>query len=153
MKKLKKQVVIGTTAGLAGLFLTACGTYGPPTYVPSDTTEGGATMSISTSEGSFHNSNVQNSSAETSSDLAGSSNNSVSDADTTTDNASASSASSVSEQDSSSESVSFTKIEGTSDQDAKKAISSSSLISGDFEYINPKDMPVPTVYGPPVTDR
>ena len=85
--------------------------------------------------------------------LAGSSNNSVSDAGTTTDNASASSASSVSEQDSSSESVSFTKIEGTSDQDAKKAISSSSLISGDFEYINPKDMPVPTVYGPPVTDR
>ena len=127
MKKLKKQVVIGTTAGLAGLFLTACGAYGPPTYVPSDTTEGGATMSISTSEGSFNNSNVQNSSAEASPDLAGSSNNSVSDADATTDNASASSASSVSEQDSSSESVSFTKIEGTSDQDAKKAISSSSL--------------------------
>ena len=149
MKKLKKHVVIGTTAGLAGLFLTACGAYGPPITESTSNTEG-ASMEIGANQDNTQNS--QDTPAAESSTASSVENTTEPVTDSaSTESASASSASSNS--DAATGKISFSKVGEAKGEDAKNAMNSSSLISDDFEYVDPKTMPVPAVYGPPVESR
>lgn len=146
MKKLKKHVVIGTTAGLAGLFLTACGAYGPPIIESTPTTEG-ASMEISTSQENTQNAPVAESSTASDANI---------NTEVVTDSASTESASASSESsnsDAATSSFSFSKVGEVKGEDAINAINSSSLMSDDVEYVDPKTKPVPAVYGPPVKSK
>jgi hypothetical protein len=149
MKKLKKHVVIGTTAGLAGLFLTACGAYGPPITESTSNTEG-ASMEIGADQTSTQN--AQNEPVAESSTASAEANT----AEPVTDSASTESASASSESsnsDAATGKISFSKVGEVTDSDAQNAINSSSLLSDDIEYVDPKTMPVPAVYGPPVESK
>ncbi len=142
MKRLRKKVVIGTTAGLASLILNACGVYGPePADIngASDTTS----QAINTTEGADANSTSNSAEAEANSAT------SEAAADTAT-TGEAASETSVAEESSSH--ISFTEVK-PGDSSVLDAINGSSVDLGDYEYMDPKETPVPTVYGPPMSDR
>ncbi|MBQ6589805.1 MAG: hypothetical protein IJI01_14160 [Butyrivibrio sp.] len=149
MKKLKKHVVIGTTAGLAGLFLTACGAYGPPITESTSNTEG-ASMEIGANQETTQN--AQDTPAAESSTASAEANTT----EPVTDSASTESAAASTEStnsDAATGKISFSKVGEVKGEDAKNAMNSSSLLSDDVEYIDPKTIPVPAVYGPPVESK
>ncbi|WP_029233302.1 hypothetical protein [Butyrivibrio sp. VCB2006] len=145
MKRLKKHVVIGTTAGITGLFLTACAAYGPapsPAVIP-DNTEG-ASMEMSINDENAKKPTADDSASESSS---------ATPISAATESGTADAASEASASAASTNKVSFSEVGEVSGEDAIGAMNSASLDTSELEFFNPKDNPIPTVYGPPVESK
>ncbi len=155
MKRLKKKVVIGTTAGLASLVLNACGVYGPPTeHVAAPEPAGPSSQEISVqdvtdeSTGGNDMTDSKDSAAFATSSAASESSISVSGA-SNDDNTGAKASESSS---TGSSKISFTKVPSDSSSIAS-SLSEEYIINSDDipEYEYPIE--VPAVYGPPLDDK